>query len=113
MDTKKELKDQCLSIAKFLEQKDHGKNEDGEQYAVYDYLQEVYNIDYIINHNKIYKGARLLVAGGGPNIYVDTQEKQVVGYWLDDKIEVPYYEDNLGLDDYLEEIATNLFNLNT
>ena len=47
-------------------------NHDGEQMSAFDYLQDVLEIEYIVNSKKEYLGARLLVAFGGPNIWVDT-----------------------------------------
>jgi hypothetical protein len=110
MDTKEELRQQCESIAKFLEQEEHGKNEDGDDFTAWDYLQDVYDINYTINSQRDYLGARLLVAGGGPNIWVNTKSNCVEGYWGSDEVSV-YYIDNLGLDDALEDQAIELFNL--
>ena len=46
-----------------------------------DYIKDVLDINYIINSDKSYKGARLLVAFGGPNIWIDTTTKTVEAYW--------------------------------
>jgi len=109
--TKEQLRQQCLSIAKFLGQEDYGKNGEGEDYTAMDYLADALDIDYIISRGKYYKGARLLVAFGGPNIYIDTGNNRINGYWGEDSVEVPYFKDNLGLGDALEEQAIDLFNL--
>jgi hypothetical protein len=50
-----------------------------------------------------YKAARLLVAGGGPNIWVNLQTNTVDGYWGCDKVNHGFV-DNIGLDEYLEEL---------
>ena len=42
-----------------------------------DYFSDFYDVDYIVDSNKHYKACRVLVAFGGPNIYIDTWEKQV------------------------------------
>ena len=44
-----------------------------------------------------------MVAGGGPNIWVNTQTEMVEGYWGADEISW-HFQDNIGLDDYLEEL---------
>ena len=49
-----------------------------------DYFDEFYDIDYIIDREKHYKACRVLVAFGGPNIYIDTWEKEVQLYWWSD-----------------------------
>lgn len=111
IDTKEELRQQCLAIAKFLRQEHFGKNEDGEDYTVYDYLQDVYDIRFVINANRDYLGARVLVAGGGPNIWINTVRNHIEGYWGTDEVSIYYQQDNLGLDDALEEQAISFFNL--
>ena len=52
---------------------------------------------------KEYLGAEIMVAGGGPTIWVNTYTKQVEGYWGGDRVNVPF-SDNLDLDDYCEEM---------
>ena len=48
---------------------------------------------------------------GDPTIWLDTERKQVVGTWGGDKVEIPYLEENLGIEELLEEQAIALFNL--
>ena len=109
---KQELRNHCLQIAEYLadpyqdQYNDDGcLNEEGETPTAYDYLQDVYNIEYYVDSNKEYLGARLLVAFGGPNIYVDTRYKKVEGHWWGDYAEVSF-DDELGLD----EACSELFN---
>ena len=64
---------------------------------------DVYDIEWITYQDKSYKAARLLVAGGGPNIWVNLQDMTVDGYWGGDKCSRGFV-DNIGLDDYLEEL---------
>jgi hypothetical protein len=49
-----------------------------------------------------YRGAEVLVAAGGPTVWIDTQRNRVVGKWGFEKIERHYY-DQIGLDDAVEE----------
>lgn len=80
------------------------QNEYGETEGdAFDYLQDVLDIEYIVNSKKEYLGARILVAFGGPNIWVDTRKGIVEGYWWGDKATASF-EDNLGLDDALNEL---------
>ena len=44
-----------------------------------------------------------MVAGNGPNIWVNTQDGTVDGYWGTDKVHWGYV-DNIGLDDHLSEL---------
>lgn len=68
----------------------------------YDYLENVYDMKFIVGRDKSYYGAELMVAGGGPNIYVDTREMRVEGYWGGDRATWNFI-DNIGLDDACEE----------
>ena len=68
-----------------------------------EWMEGVYDIRYIVDREKRYLGAELLVAGGGPNIWVNLDTKYVEGYWGGDKVTEPFI-DNLGLDEYCEEM---------
>jgi len=67
------------------------------------FMDGVYNIEWITHQDHSYKAARLLVAGGGPNIWVNLQTNTVDGYWGADKRSYGFV-DNIGLDDYLQEL---------
>ena len=67
------------------------------------FMNHVYDIEWITFQDHSYKAARLLVAGGGPNIWVNTQTEMVEGYWGADEISW-HFKDNIGLDDYLSEL---------
>ncbi len=67
------------------------------------YMEDVYDIEWITHKDHSYKAARLLVAGGGPNIWVNLLTNTVDGYWWGDHCKHDFI-DNLGLDDYLAEM---------
>ena len=67
------------------------------------WMEGVYDIEWITHNDHSYKAARLMVAGGGPNIWVNLQTNTVDGYCGCDKVEHGFI-DNIGLDDYLEEL---------
>jgi hypothetical protein len=69
----------------------------------HEFMDGVYNIEWITHQDHSYKAARLLVAGGGPNIWVNLQDMNVEGYWGCNRVTEPFI-DNIGLDDYLEEL---------
>ena len=82
------------------------EQEDGsvEQHGgAHEWMQDVYDIRYIVDREKRYMGAELLVAGGGPTIWVNLYTKEVEGYWGADRVTWAFI-DNLGLDDYCEEM---------
>ena len=70
---------------------------------IHKWMEDVYDIEWITFNDHSYKAARFMVAGGGPSIWVNLQTKTVDGYWWNDSCKVPF-ADNLGLDEYLEEI---------
>lgn len=81
-----------------------GRDIDNEgEFSAFDYLQDALDIEYIVNGKGEYLGARVLVAFGGPNIWIDTRRFVVDGYWWSDKASAPFI-DNLGLDDALSEL---------
>ena len=89
-----QLRRMCKNIAQDIT--------DGKQDA-YEWLEDVYDIEWITHQDHSYKAARLLVAGGGPNIWVNLQTNTVDGYWGCDKVTWGFV-DNIGLDEYLEEL---------
>ena len=70
---------------------------------VHEWMEDVYDIEWITFNDHSYKAARLMVAGGGPNIWVNLQTGTVDGYWGCDKVSHGFM-DNLGLDEYCEEM---------
>lgn len=82
---------------------DAGTDEYGEQQSAFDYLEDALDIEYIVNGKGEYLGARVLVAFGGPNIWINTRTKTVEGHWWADSA-FASFEDNIGLDDALSEL---------
>ena len=80
-----------------------GKTREGKNVYMQDYMEGVLDIEWITFNDHKYKAARLLVAFGGPNVWVNTQTEMIEGYWGTDKVQW-HYIDNIGLDDYLEEL---------
>ena len=67
------------------------------------FMEDVYDIRYIVDREKRYFSAELMVAGGGPTIWVSLNDMEVQGYWGGDRVNEPFI-DNIGLDDYCEEL---------
>ena len=93
-DCKEQLRRMCINIADDITR--------GEGNA-HEWMEDVYDIEWITFQDHSYKSARLLVAGGGPNIWVNLLGNTVDGYWASDRVTEPFI-DNLGLDEYLEEL---------
>ena len=111
----KELWEMCRSYAKEIE----GIDIDPESYKSYQELDEeekkdwkpsgydfiaekTFSISYIVDQSRQFEGAELLLAGGGPTIWLDTREKTIYASLGGDKAE-SYYTDEIGLHDACEE----------
>ena len=72
-----------------------------------DYFDDFYDVDYIVGSDKKYKACRVLVAFGGPNIYVDTWEKQIQLFWWSNTAtaDIPY-----DLCEQIDEFFETLYN---
>ena len=58
------------------------EHEEHEHHAdAYDYLEEVLDIRYVVDSNRQYIGAQLLLACGGPNVWLDTVTQKLSVYW--------------------------------
>ena len=75
--------------------------EDGD--TAHEWMEGTYDIRYLVDREKRFMGAEILVAGGGPTIWVDLSDDVVKGYWWGDQ-ESWSFQDNLGLNEYCEEL---------
>ncbi len=101
-----QLRRMCKNIANSISKPEEIEDEEtGEKRTETssDWMEGTYDIRYIVDREKRYMGAEILVAGGGPNIWVNLHTEYVEGYWGGDKVEEPF-TDNLGLDDYCQEM---------
>ena len=78
---------------------------DAEQMSVYDYFEDVYDIEYRISGNGEYRSVCIMVACGGPNIYIDTASGDVELYWWGDRARYPLSSAARDeIDSYFEEL---------
>lgn len=78
---------------------------DLETCGFYDYLNDVYDIEYRIGADREYRSARIMVACGGPNIFIDTQNAMVELHWWSEYAEYPFsYEARDQINEVMEEI---------
>ena len=97
------LKRQVQSVIEGIEEPDEDAlNWDGEAYTAYDYINDALDVEYVTGSDGSFKGARLLVCFGGPNVWVDTKTDMVEGYWWGTSYS-EYYCDNIGLHEACEE----------
>ena len=81
-----------------------GLYEEGEIIGGFDYLSDVLDIQYIVTIDGEYLGARVLVAFGGPNIWIDTSRQLVEGHWWGDSFTASYSDDAMDIDGTLHEL---------
>ena len=93
-----QLRRMCKNIADSISDPDKEHEETADQW-----MEGVYDIEWITFQDHSYKAARLLVAGGGPNIWVNLQTGTVDGDWWGDTCKY-HFADNIGQDEYLEEL---------
>ena len=82
----------------------------GDVYPVswFDWLGDnEYDIEYTIGGDKGYRGVRIMIACGGPNIYLNTRTGDVELYWWNERASYPMSSDVV---DYIDSIYEELFN---
>ena len=86
---------------------DHEENgcEPDDQISGFDYLMDALDIEYIIaSDRKTVLGARILVAFGGPNIWIDTRKQIVELFWWGDYASAEYHTDAMDIQGTIEEL---------
>ena len=79
--------------------------EDSEQAGFGDYFSETYNEHFIVNRDGELQGVRVMVACGGPNVWVDTYSQEVVSYWGSDTERYPLLSSTAeAIDDWAREV---------
>lgn len=106
-DTQSDLERQCKGIRDTLEAVYNGEmvaDEDGcvdgvdyglfegDSVTMWDFFShcdgDVLDIEYSVGSDGEYRGVRLMVTFGGPNIYINTRRGEVEGYWWTDSASV-------------------------
>ena len=70
----------------------------------FDYLADVLDINWILDSNREFKGARILVAFGGPNIWIDTDKQTVEGSWWGESFTASYTHDEMDIEGACAEV---------
>ena len=81
------------------------ERDEAPQGSLYDYLADVFGIEYRIDERGELRSVEFMLACGGPNIYADTARRAVVLYWWGTSAEYPIDSDTA---DALEEYAREL-----
>lgn len=55
-----------------------------EQLGLYDYMEDALDFDFLVNSRKEFSAVKILVAYGGPSIYINTISGAIELYWWTD-----------------------------
>jgi len=115
--TNNRLKEQVLSIINDIENGVEVTKEDiesglydedhyevGDSIGAMDYIHDALDINYTLDSERQYKGARILVAFGGPNIWIDTAKNTVEGYWWGESYTDSFTEDAMDIHGTCDEL---------
>ena len=80
---------------------------DFDQLSLYDYFDDCYDIEYRVGSDKQLRSVCIMVACGGPNIYIDTGSKRVELYWWGDRA---YYPIKSDVCDEIDSVFEEIFN---
>lgn len=71
----------------------------------FEYINDALEVDYLITENKDFKGASILVALGGPNIWIKVgyNSGTVEGHWWDESYTATYRTDFMDIYDAASE----------
>ena len=101
-----ENRDYLLRAREEIEEYYNGfKNDDGEEVSLYDYLSDVLDFEITINSRMEYSSCKVWVTLGGPNVWIDTAEREIKLAWGGERDSL-YLESDIcdEIDAYFEEI---------
>jgi len=88
-----------------IDHEEHGSEPDDQIRSGFDYLSDALDIEYIIaSDRETVLGARILVAFGGPNIWIDTRKQLVELFWWGDYACAEYHTDAMDIQGAIEEL---------
>lgn len=106
----KELADQLAIPFEEWDIEDYPPFDEEDSYTALDYVDEALDIVYHVRGRHDVIGAELLLTYGGPNIFLDTRDRVIKGYWAGDYAEVRLgiaHESNI---EAINEVLTDVFN---
>ena len=69
----------------------------------FDYIEGVLDVNWVLDSKREFLGARLMVAYGGPTIWIDTATNTVTGGWWGETYSSSWSRDEMGLDEACSE----------
>ncbi len=82
---------------------------DLEAVSLYDYFADVLDYDFRVNSQKELTGVRVWVTLGGPNVWIDTEDREVKLAWGSDREAYALDWDVCGeIEEYFQEVFDNM-----
>ena len=70
-----------------------------------EYMNDILEVEYTKTLNGYFKGVKLLVTFGSPDVYINTMTNKIEGYWGNEYFEETLpYELGEAINDYIEEL---------
>lgn len=89
----------CTDCGEVLEERDM------DPQTLWDYFDDCLDIEYVIGSDKRYRAVVVMIAWGGPNIYINTKTGYVELYWWGESAKCPLGNDLIEeIDNYFEEL---------
>lgn len=83
--------------------------EDYEELTIYDYMDDILDIDFMVNRYKEYSSCSICIGWGGPNIYIDTDSVEIKLYWGNTRESYPiHYTTRDAIDEWAEEYYNSI-----
>ena len=76
-----ENKKYLLRVREEIENYYNGFEEDDEERTIYDYLSDVLDFEITINSRMEYSSCKVWITLGGPNVWIDTAEREIKLAW--------------------------------
>ena len=70
---------------------------------ILEWLGDVYDVEYTIGSDKEYRGVRIMIACGGPDIYINTNSGDVELYWWGESARYPMSSNAINMIDSIYE----------
>lgn len=83
------------------------ERDDAETASIFDYFNknDIYNIEYRIDGQNDLRSVEIMIACGGPNIYIDTGKNAVCLYWWETSAQYPINSDTAAaVEEYAREL---------
>ena len=100
-----ENREYLIRIREEIEMYYNGFEEDDEEKSLFDYLADVLDYELTIDSRMNYVSCKVWITLGGPNVWIDTREREIKLAWASDRDSI-YLDSDIcdEIDAYFEEI---------